>query len=78
MAVNEIQKDHARLLENMKLLQKMFTVKKLAEYLGIGISTWNYRMKEPWKLFSYDDFRTLSKFCNVDIMQIIDGTLKIQ
>ena len=75
---NERQKDHARLYQNLRFLQKAYTVKCLSEYLGISEGTWRYRMKEPWKLFSYDDFKSLSKFCKIDFVQLLEGSLSIR
>lgn len=74
----DIKKDHARLLCNLQTLQKAYTVKRLSGFLGISEGTWHYRMKEPWKLFGYDDFKTLSKFCKVDLMQLLEGSLTIK
>ena len=34
-------------------------------------------MKEPWKAFSYDDFKLLAKYCKVDFVKLMDGELKI-
>lgn len=78
MKNNEVLRDHNRLLENMKLLQRIHTAKRLSECLGITERCWSNRMKAPWRYFSYDDLKTVAKYCNVDLMQIIDGTLKIQ
>lgn len=74
----DIKKDHARLLGNLKTLQKAFTAKRLSGFLGISEGAWHYRMKEPWKLFGYDDFKALSKFCKVDFAQLLEGTLTIK
>lgn len=74
----DVKKDHARLLDNLKTLQKLYTVKRLSNYLGISEGTWRYRMKEPWKLFSYDDFKCLAKFCRVDFVQLLEGDLKVR
>ena len=77
MKQNERQRDHQRLLTNLKLLQKMYTKMALCELLGISQMTWNNRMKEPWRLFSYDDFKALSNYCKVDFTQLMEGTLKL-
>lgn len=77
MGSNQIVKDHLRLQTNLKLLQRIYSVTEISEALGISISTWTNRMKEPWRKFSYDDFRVIAKFCNVDFVQLIDGTLSI-
>ena len=72
------QKDHQRLLANMKLIQKNYTVNELSALLGISINTWTNRMKEPWRLFSYDDFRTISSYCKIEFSAIMEGTLQLR
>lgn len=78
MATTQIQKDHARLLENLRVLQKNFTVKRCAEFIGKSEGAWRYKMKEPWALFSYDEFKSLAKFCKVDFVQLLEGELKLR
>lgn len=78
MKQSEIQKDHARLLNNMKLIQQMFSVSELSEILDISANTWTNRMKQPWKAFSYDDFKAISRFCKVDFVTLVDGELKLR
>jgi hypothetical protein len=74
----ERQKDHQRLFNNLKLIQRNYTIAELSELLGISINTWTNRMKEPWRLFSYDDFRAISSYCGIDFSQLMEGTLKIR
>ena len=74
----DIRKDHQRLLDNLKLIQKSYSVSELSELLGISINTWCNRMKQPWKLFSYDDFRAISRYCKVDFSQLMEGKLSIK
>lgn len=76
--MTDIQRDHKRLLENLRTIQKIFSAAKLAEVLGISKNTWSNRMKEPWKAFCYDDFRALAKYCKVDFITLVDGTLSIK
>lgn len=79
MTAKEIHRDHQRLLNNLKLLQTTFRVKPLCDALGFkSEATWFNRMKEPWRLFSYDDFKILSRFCKVDFVQLVDGELKVR
>lgn len=70
-----LKNEHARLLSNLLQLQKLYGVKKLAEVLGITERTWSNRMKQPWKLFSYDDFVIISSYCKIEFSQLISGTL---
>lgn len=76
--MQQVQRDHVRLLDNLKTLQKIYTAKELSKFLGISEGTWRNRMKEPWRLFCYDDFKLLSKFCRVDLMQLLEGELKVR
>lgn len=76
--MTDIQRDHKRLLGNLKLLQTIFTAQALAEALGVSKNTWSNRMKEPWKAFSYDDFKMLAKYCKIDFIALVDGELKIR
>lgn len=76
--MTDIQRDHKRLLENLRTIQKIFSAAKLAEVLGISKNTWTNRMREPWRAFSYDDFKALANFCRVDFIQLVNGELKIR
>lgn len=73
----ETQKDHARLLSNLQILQKTYTVKRCAGFIGKTPGAWRYKMKEPWALFTYDELRALAKFCKVDFAQLLTGNLRI-
>ena len=73
----DVRKDHKRLMNNLVILQKIFTTKSLATAIGIERSTFSKRMKEPWRLFSYDDFRSIAKYCGVDYTKLMEGELKI-
>lgn len=76
--MTDIQRDHKRLLENLRTIQKIFSAAKLAEVLGISKNTWTNRMREPWRAFSYDDFKALANYCRVDFIQLVNGELKIR
>ena len=76
--MNDVRKDHQRLLNNLRLIQRNYTVAELSELLGISINTWTNRMKEPWRLFSYDDLRLIARYCHVDFVQLVDGELRIR
>lgn len=77
MKASERKKDHQRLLSNLKLIQKNYSVSELSELLGISANTWTNRMKEPWRLFSYSDLRTIAQYCQIDFVKLVDGELKI-
>jgi hypothetical protein len=74
----ERQKDHLRLLNNLKLIQKSYNVSELSDLLGISKPTWISKMKEPWRRFSYDEFYLIAQYCRIDLMQLISGELKIR
>lgn len=76
--MTDIQRDHKRLHDNLTLLQTIFTAATFAEVLGVSKNTWTNRMKEPWRAFSYDDFKALAKYCRVDFIALVDGELKIR
>ena len=78
MSTKELQKDHKRLYDNLKLIQRNYSVSELADLLGVSINTWTNRMKEPWRLFSYDDLRSIARYCHIDFIQLVDGELKIR
>lgn len=78
MSTKELQKDHKRLYDNLKLIQRNYSVSELADLLGVSINTWTNRMKEPWRLFSYDDLRSIARYCHIDFVQLVDGELKIR
>ena len=78
MKAAERQKDHQRLFNNLKLIQRNYTVAELSELLGISINTWTNRMKEPWRKFSYDDLRAIAHYCRIDFVQLVDGELRIR
>lgn len=78
MKAAERQKDHQRLFNNLKLIQRNFAIAELSELLGISINTWTNRMKEPWRKFSYDDLRAIAQYCRIDFVQLVDGELRIR
>ena len=78
MNAKDIKRDHERLLENLRLIQTNFTAAALAEALGISRATWTNRMREPWRQFSYDDFKSIARFCKIDFVQLVDGHLSIK
>lgn len=73
----DIRKDHKRLLDNLTTLQKLYSAKALSEALGIVATSWTRRMKEPWRTFSYDDFRIIARYCKVSFTDLMEGELKL-
>lgn len=74
----DMRKDHQRLLDNLRLIQKNYTVQELADTIGVSKTTWIARMKEPWRLFSYDDFRLIATFCGINFTEILDGKIRLK
>ena len=74
----DMRKDHQRLLDNLKLIQKTYSVKELSEAIGVSKTTWVARMKEPWRMFSYDDFRLIATFCGINFTEILDGEIRLK
>ena len=72
------EKDHERLLRNLRLIQKNVGIKNLCSLLDISLGTWYNRMKEPWEYFSYEDLRAIARFYKIDFVQIVDGELNLK
>lgn len=75
--MKEVQKEHKRLLDNLRVLQKVYSAKALSSIIGVSQNTWTNRMREPWRSFSYDDFRAISKFCKVDMSTLLEGSVNV-
>ena len=73
-----VQKGHKQLLENLQLLQRLYSITELAEVLGISRNTWRNRMRQPWRDFNYDDLRFLAYYCGIDFAQLVDGKLTVR
>ena len=73
-----IRADHERLKSNLTTIQKIFSAKELSKTLGISQNTWTNRMREPWRSFSYDDFRMISKHTRIDFTLIMEGSVAIR
>lgn len=78
MKIQERQRDHQRLLNNLKILQRLYSKAALCELLNISSATWTNRMKEPWRLFSYDDFKALATYCHINFADLMEGTLGVK
>lgn len=76
--MKDVRKDHARLLKNLRLLQRLYSADALMQACGIKRATWYNKMREPWRKFSYDDFVLISQYCRIDFATLICGELKIR
>ncbi|MDE5772097.1 MAG: hypothetical protein K2I06_10820 [Ruminococcus sp.] len=77
MTQKEIKEDHRRLQANLILCQKVLGRIALCDAIGVTPSTWTTRMKEPWKKFSYDDFRIIAQASGVEVETLLFGTVTL-
>lgn len=77
MTQKEIKDDHRRLKANLDLCQKVFGRIVMCNAIGVTPSTWTKRMKEPWKKFSYDDFRLIAQTSGIAVEVLLFGTVKL-
>ncbi len=77
MTQKEIKDDHRRLKANLNLCQKVLGRIALCNAIDVTPSTWTNRMKEPWKKFSYDDFRLIAQASGIAIEVLLFGTVKL-
>lgn len=75
--MKDVRKDHARLLNNLEFLQRLYTAKALALCISINPTTWSRKMKEPWKSFSYDEFYLIAKFCGISVYALLSEKLGV-
>ena len=75
--MNTIQRDHQRLLDNLRALQRQYSAETLAEVIGKSKGTWLNRMKTPWD-FTYSELRAISRYCRVDFIQLVGGEIKLR
>lgn len=77
MTQKEIKDDHRRLHHNLTLCQKVMGRIMLCNAIGVTPSTWTTRMKEPWKKFSYDDFRIIAQISGIEVEILLFGTVQL-
>ena len=75
--MKDVRKDHARLLKNLKLLQKIYSAKELMDAYGIKRATWFNKMREPWRQFNYDEFRAIAIYCGVSLETLLEGDVRV-
>ena len=75
--MKDVRKDHARLLKNLRLLQRLYSADALMQACGIKRATWYNKMREPWRKFSYDEFRAISIYCGVSIESLLEGDVRV-
>jgi hypothetical protein len=75
--MKSIQKEHMRLLNNLKLIASQTTYEEIAALLGVTQKTICQRMKEPWRLFSFDDYWLICEHYKVDFNRFMTEELHI-
>ena len=75
--MKDVRKDHARLLSNLVFLQRLYTAKALALCIGVNPTTWGRKMREPWRMFTYDDLRMISVYCDTPLEKLICGEVGV-
>lgn len=75
--MTDIQKEHKRLLKNLKLIVSQTTYEEIALLLGVTPKTICQRMKEPWRLFSFDDYWLICTHYKVDFSRFMTEELRI-
>ena len=75
--MNDVRKDHKRLLTNLKMLQRLYGASALMDICGLPKSTYYYKMQEPWRHFSYDEFRAIARYCGISLETLLEGELKL-
>ena len=75
--MKDVRKDHARLLSNLVFLQGLYTAKALALCIGVNPTTWGRKMREPWRMFTYDELRMIAHYCRIDFVKLICGEVGV-
>ena len=74
--LTERQKDHDRLIGNLRLIQGRKTSQEMALLLGVSKSTYIRKAKAP-ETFTYGEIKRLCDFTRVDIAAFVSGKLKV-
>lgn len=75
--LTERQKDLNRLTDNIKLIQGGRGGREMAQILGISVTTYCRKLKNP-ESFTYKEIKRLCDFAKVDISVFTGGKLRIQ
>lgn len=74
--LSEKDKDHDRLLCNLKLIQGNRSLDDMAKMLDMSKSTYIRKAKNP-ESFTYKEMKRLCDFTKVDIAAFVSGKLKV-
>ena len=75
--MTEAQKDHKRLIENLKLIENGRPSREMAELLNISAPTYCRKRKYP-ELMTYAEIKALCKNARVRVADYTDGVLKLK
>ena len=75
--MTEAQKDHNRLIENLKLIENGRPSREMAELLNISAPTYCRKRKYP-ELMTYAEIKALCKNARVRVADYTDGVLKLK
>lgn len=75
--MTEAQKDHKRLIENLKLIENGRPSREMAELLNISAPTYCRKRKYP-ELMTYAEIKALCKNARVRVADYADGVLKLK
>lgn len=75
--MTEAQKDHKRLLENLRLIESGRSSREMAAILNISAPTYCRKRKYP-ELLTYAEIKALCKNARVRIADYTDGVLTLK
>lgn len=75
--MTEAQKDHKRLIDNLKLIENGRPSREMAELLNISAPTYCRKRKYP-ELMTYAEIKALCKNARVRVADYTDGVLKLK
>lgn len=75
--MTEAQKDHKRLIENLKLIENGRPSREMAELLNISAPTYCRKRKYP-ELMTYAEIKALCKNARVRVADYTDGVLRLK
>lgn len=75
--MTEAQKDHNRLIENLKLIENGRPSREMAELLNISAPTYCRKRKYP-ELMTYAEIKALCKNARVRVADYTDGVLRLK
>ena len=75
--MTEAQKDHKRLIDNLKLIENGRPSREMAELLNISAPTYCRKRKYP-ELMTYAEIKALCKNARVRVADYTDGVLRLK